>query len=252
MTQLLDSSAPLYSANATSMPPAPPKAPPATATAAPKPPRKRGWIIAVVIAVIVLVILGVVAWFGLHRWQQAQVISTFTPAQQTSAFASAMRKAGVKAPAAPASPVELTSVRPVGSHTFAATFTPDEITALLDAFSHSVQVGGTRLSIANARFQLVNGDPSLAGRISAGSTSYTGSATGMVTYGSGKVSAPEALQVEAEGLTLGGKQAAGATSLLLAYVNGYLRAAPGLKIDAAEVTPEGIHAAGVAPDSISW
>ena len=237
---------------ATAEPPQKPPAAPTTATAAPRPPRrKRSWIGWTVGLLVALLIVGGLAWL---IWSQRSPQSAASTSKaNASAFASAMKKAGVSAPADPASPVDLATVTAQGSHRFDATFTGEELSALMNSFPHAVTVGNAPMSLSDVTIQIdESGVMTLSGHVSSQGNSYSGQASGEVAFEGGEVVAPTPLTVSAEGFTLNGNQAQQATQLLLAYANGYLAAAPGLTIATATPTPSGVHATGTAPDSISW
>lgn len=235
---------------ATAEPPAKPPAPPTTATKA-RPPRRRGCGTA---AVVVLVLVGIAAAsFGLFwMFVRPNQRANHTNAGMTP-YESAMYRAGVKSPGQPINPVDLATVQPKGSHSFDATFTPDELATLANTFPHEVAVGNTPVSLRNIQMQAIKNALQIHATVAAGGSAYQGSATGNVSVVAGKFLSNGPITVEAEGQTLAGAQAQQAESLLLAYANGYLAAAPGLKVESAEITPVGnIHVVGTAPDSISW
>jgi hypothetical protein len=150
-------------------------------------------------------------------------------------------------------PVELSTIEARGTHSFDATFTPRELSALVNAFPHDVIVGNTSVSLSNVEIaQTPEGDLSLSGEVTSGDSSYSGKVSGEVAYVNGEVVALGPLTVEAQGFTLPESQAGTATQLLLAYVNGYIAAAPGLTITAASVGSGGVHVAGLAPDTITF
>jgi len=246
-----DASADSQGTTATLEPPAKPPAPPTTTTSTPdRPPRKRRvgcWVAAIVAIVAVLLVAGV--W-----WLVASRSAAHTaPVATAGAFDSAMTKAMVKSPGEPATPVDLSTIKARGTHAFDATFTGDELAALLNAFPHEVNVGNASVSLQNVTVALgTGGELTLNGTVSSGGSSYSGKASGAAEYKNGQVVAAGPISVQAEGIDLGGSQATMATQLLLAYVNGYLRAAPGLTITAATVGPQGVHVRGLAPDSITY
>jgi len=245
-----DASPDSHGATATLEPPAKPPAPPTTTTATPgRPPRKRRvgcWVSA--IAVIVVLALGAGLW-----WLIASRAHPAAPVTNASAFDSAMTKAMVKAPGEPPAPVDLSTVKARGTHSFDATFTADELAALVNAFPHEVNVGNTSVSLQNVTMNISSGGQmTMSGTVSSGGSAYSGKVVGVVAYKNGQVEAAGPISVQAEGIDLGGTQAATATQLLLAYVNGYLQAAPGLTITEASVSGEGVHARGLAPDSITY
>jgi hypothetical protein len=207
--------------------------------------------IAAIIVTILVVVAGV-AGVLLVR-QRANSLGIPTPQGQTTPFASAMKKAGVKSPDAPASPVDLASINAVGSHQFDATFTFDELAALMNAFPHTVSAGGTEVSLTNVALASGGGNAvDLRGKVSGGGNSYSGRVTGPVAVQAGQIVTTGQLAITAEGFNLGGSQAEQATQLLLSYANGYLAAAPGLKVGTALVTADGVVVTGTAPNSISW
>ncbi|MDR3686408.1 MAG: hypothetical protein P4L93_05595 [Coriobacteriia bacterium] len=247
---MTDASPESQGTTATLEPPAKPPAPPMTTTATPgRPPRKRRvgcWVAAIVLIVIVALAAG--TW-----WLIASRARPAAPVANASAFDSAMTKAMVKAPGEPATPVDLSTIKARGTHTFDATFTADELAALLNAFPHEVNVGNASVSLQNVSVALGNnGELTLSGTVSSGGSAYSGKASGKVAFTNDQVVAAGPISVQAEGIDLGGAQAATATQLLLAYFNGYLRAAPGLTITSATVSSQGVHVRGLAPDTITY
>jgi hypothetical protein len=207
--------------------------------------------IAAIVVSILVIIAGVVGMLLVR--QRAASSGIPTPPGQATPFASAMKKAGVKSPDAPANPVDLATINAVGSHQFDATFTFDELAALMNAFPHTVNAGGMEVSLTNVSLASGGGNAvDLRGKISGGGNSYSGRVTGPVAVQAGQIVTTGQLAVTAEGFSLGGSQADQATQLLLAYANGYLAAAPGLKVSTALVTTDGVVVTGTAPDSISW
>ncbi|HEY5540576.1 MAG TPA: hypothetical protein VIL41_03875 [Coriobacteriia bacterium] len=234
---------------ATALPPQPPSAPPRTAAAAPEPGRKRRggcWLI--VLVLVALAALGLGLW-----WLLAKPGRTASPAPASTAFDTAMKKAGVSTPGAPPAPLDLANLKTRGVHSFEATFTPEELGALANAFPHEVTVGNSKVSLRRVSLALVpGGGLALSGTASAGGTSYSGTVSGPVAFEDGHVVAAGPLSLDAQGLTIPAAQTQSAAQLLLAYVNGYLAAAPGLKIASASVGADGVHVTGTAPDTIAY
>jgi putative transposon-encoded protein len=200
------------------------------------------------VALIVLVALaGGAAWLVSRNTGHSG-----GPSGSSSAFSSAMKKAGVAAKA-PSTPVPLTSVVPKGSHSLDATFTGDELAALMNTFTYEASARGVTVSVSHTALTLgSDGKVSLSGQVAANGNSYAGTVTVPAAYVGGKIVVTGAPTVEAEGFPVGGTQAQQATDVLLQYLNGYLAAAPGLHVDSAEVTADGVHVRGRAPDSISY
>jgi hypothetical protein len=236
-------------ATAVAEPPNPPGAPPATKTGATPPPRRRrwiGWVIGIVSAIVVIGVLAAVVVWATGRGKTTQVFSEYrTP------FESAMAKAGTTA-AFPAAPVELSGVSATGSHPFKATFTAEEVTALVNVFPWTTELQGTSVAVSGVTVGFPSaGIGSLRARVKVNGSSYGGTLQGPVDYKSGSITSPGATKVVAEGFTVTGDRAQQATEMLLLYLNAYLKAAPGLTVDTAEITMTGVDVSGTAPDSLS-
>lgn len=221
-----------------------PDASSASGSAAPR--RWAPWVAGgIVVLVFVGLVVGTVVW-ALSRNSG----STVDPALRAAAFASAMKKAGVDATYPPAA-VELTSLRISGSHPFSATFTPEEIAALLSTFTHLAQVSGSDISLRDVTLQLAGSDSlRLSTGVEVGGSAYSGSVTAPVAFSEGRVRSSGATAGSAEGFSLNGSQRAQITEALLGYFNSYLDAAPGLTVGSARLTADGIVVVGRAPDRI--
>ena len=238
---------------ATLAPPAPPGDRPPTriATGGPASPKRRRWVawtVGILIAVVVIgALTGVVVW-ALSRSRSGGQ-SDFSAYR--GAYESAMRKAGVSAPF-PAAPVDITSVTSTGTHPFEATFTAEEITALVNVFTFSASVKGTSIAVGRPRIELKATDAvRLSGSVKLDGSSYSGSVEGPVRFESDRITSPGATKATAEGISVGGDRARQATAGLIDYLNLYVGASPGLTIASAEVTPEGFKVTGTAPDSLT-
>ena len=212
-------------------------------------PRRRVgcWVASGITAVIVVALGGAGVWMALQH------SGTGTPtANTTSAFASAMRKAGVTATEPPA-PVPLTSVTPSGSHALDATLTGDELAALTNSFPYEATSQGVALALTHIRISTADGGTvTLSGEVKTSGNSYTGTVSAPVVFESGRIALAGEATVSAEGLPIGGAQAQQATAALLEYANAYLAAAPGLHVDSAQVTGAGVHVVGTAPDRLAY
>jgi hypothetical protein len=162
-----------------------------------------------------------------------------------------MRKAGVAYPEVPSVAVDLKSVQPTGSHHFDATFTYEELVALLEAFTFtpkstkdidfrvkSVNMGGTGLRVY--------------GDVYANGMALKGWIEGPVVFADSKIKPNGSFIADTNGFAIDGARAAQVANIAITYLNAYLAAAPGLKVQSATVTSEGIHATGTAPDRIAW
>jgi hypothetical protein len=234
-------------ATALAEPPGPPRTP-GTATATPPPPKRRrwiGWAIGILCLVLVVgALVGVVVW-ARTRNAPTTDFSAYRPG-----FESAMRKAGTTA-TFPAAPVDLQGVSATGSHSFEATFTADEITALVNVFPWTTEIQGTPVAVSGARIGFPSaGNASLRARVKVSGSSYSGTVEAPVRFQMGAITSTGATKVLAEGIAVKGDRAAQATDMLLVYLNAYLAAAPGLDVYAADVTNAGVHVKGSAPDAL--
>lgn len=235
-------------ATALAEPPGPPRTP-GTATGTPPPPKRRrwiGWVIGLLCAALVVgALVGVVVWAG-GRNATTSDFSVYRPG-----FESAMRKTGTTA-TFPAAPVELEGVSARGSHSFEATFTADEITALVNVFPWTTEIQGTSVAVSGVRIDFPSaGSASLRARVKLNDSSYSGTVEAPVDFRMGAITSPGATKVVAEGISVKGERAAQATDMLLVYLNGYVAAAPGLNVYSAEVTDAGVRVSGSAPDALT-
>jgi len=236
---------------ATAEPPSPPSLPPTTSTATPEPNRRRrrGWVIAgVAIAIVLIALAALVAFF----WWQAQQPAPVAHPLVNSAVESALRKAHVSAPPIPATTIDLTQIRATGSHHFDATFTYDELVALLSTFTYLPRSTRGVTFTVNSITQADTGEIKLYGDIASRGMSLRGWIQGPVKFADGKIAPNGDFVANTNGLTVKGSQALRTALIAITYLNAYLRAAPGLKIQSATITSGGIHVVGTAPDRISW
>ena len=175
-----------------------------------------------------------------------------TAAATRSSFVSAMRKAGVKA-AVPAAPTPLTTVRSTGSHPFSATFTADEVAALLNTFPCTASVAGVQIAMQGASISIsAPGSVKFSAKVAVNGGTYIGAATLPVSFSGGQIASTGATALSVEGLPGSDAQRTQVTDALTTYFNAYLSAAPGLHIDSARVLADGVSVKGTAPDSLSY
>ncbi len=173
-------------------------------------------------------------------------------ASSRPAFESAMRKAGVDA-AYPGSPVDITAVTAEGSHPFSATFTAEEIAALLNAFRFESDSAGTRIMMERVRADIpAAGTGHLKAAVSVNGATYSGSVTLPLTFENGRVRSPGVTELTVEGIPANDGQKGQVGGALVEYSNAFLAAAPRLTVQSAAITPEGVAVTGVAPDSLSY
>ena len=243
-------------ATAVAAPPAPPAEPPLRAAATPdgEPGRMpRGVVVAIVTAVIALLFLGVVVWLVFAVRSSSGPKSGAGSPAAVSAFESAMHKAGVKASYPSKAPVELTLVTPTGSHPFSATFTADEIAALIDTFSYTADTAGMQIAITRANMSFpAPGTVKLDAQVTANGGTYSGSLSAPVTFEGGQVIIRGVSDLTVEGISANAAQKGQVRDALTTYANSLLSAAPGLTVDTASIQADGLHASGTAPDSLSY
>ena len=158
-----------------------------------------------------------------------------------------MAKAGVEA-TFPAGPVDLTQVSPSGSEPFEATFTAEEITALLNVYRYEADLSGQSVSFTRAQAAFPKpGVGALAGTLSAQGSNYSAEIAGPVTYAATGIDSPGATSLKVEGFNVGGARRRQASDAVIAYLNLYLRAAPGLTIEDARIVADGVYVKGSAP-----
>jgi hypothetical protein len=158
-----------------------------------------------------------------------------------------MAKAGVEA-TFPAGPVDITQVSPSGSVPFEATFTAEEITALLNVYRYQADLTGQSVSFTRASAAFPRpGVGALSGTLSAGGSNYSAEIEGPVTYTATGIDSPGATSLKVEGFNVGGERRRQASDAVISYLNLYVRAAPGLTIEDARVVADGVYVKGSAP-----
>lgn len=233
-------------------PPAPPSGPPKAPAATGEAPRPGGgrFGIGALIALVVLAVamLGVVVWLVLGALNNRPVDDRATQA----AFESAMRKAGTQADY-PGEPIDLKAVRPTGSHSFSATFTPDEVAALVNTFRFTSDVGGTQIAVRDLRLEFPAEDTVRAkASVMANGSTYSGDATLDVRFETGRFKSAGVSALTVEGINANEGQKALVADALINYANNYLKNAPGLTLVSVKVTSGGAAVSGMAPDALTY
>ncbi len=205
-------------------------------------------IVAVVAVVLLAAVVALVVW-------AATFSKSSTPAQRTGpgferfepGWSSAMAKAGVEA-TFPPEPVDITQVSPSGSRSFEATFTAEEITALLNVYRYTADLTGQSVSFTRGRAAFPKpGVGALGGTLSAGGSNYAAEIAGPVTYTATGIDSPGATSLTVEGFNVKGERRQQASDAVISYLNLYLRAAPGLTIEDARIVEDGVYVKGSAP-----
>lgn len=167
-----------------------------------------------------------------------------------SAWSSAMAKAGVEA-TFPIGPVELTRLTPSGRRAFDATFTADEVAALLSVYPYIRELSGEEVSVDSVGLTLrPHGEFSLEAAIVTGGTRYQAVARGSAAYEAGRIVSQGLSALTVEGFNIGGTRRQQASAALVDYFNAYLAAAPGLTVESAEVVDGAVAVDGFAPVSL--
>jgi hypothetical protein len=219
-------------------------------TSSPQPRARRGlWIALGVLAAFVVVggLVGLVAW-SLTRPAPAATSEREALMAYRGAWASAMRKASVDA-TFPAEPVDITQLNAAGQHAFQATFTAEEITALVTVYRYAPPGQAVTLRQVTLRFPGA-GEAVLSGSAVINGSGYSAEIAGPVGYENDGIVAQGKVRVSVEGFGVGGERGRQAADAALAYLNEFLDAAPGLTVDSAEITTDGLRVTGKAPDML--
>jgi hypothetical protein len=226
---------------------------PTDAAAAADTPQTRSrrwlWIALGVLAAVVVVggLVGIVVW-SLTRPSPLQVSAREALLPYRNAWASAMQKASVDA-TFPVEPIDITSLTAAGTHEFQATFTAEEVTALVTVYRYAPSGQAVTLSEVAVRFPAA-GQAALSGSAVINGSGYSAEIAGPVGYEDGTIVAQGPISVSVEGFGVGGERRRQATDAALAYLNEFLDAAPGLTVDTAEITADGVVVTGRAPDAL--
>ncbi len=224
-----------------------PAAPPArTATAR----HRTLWIVLGILAAVLFLgaLVGVVVW-GLNRPGPTPITGAAAVAPYAAAWTSAMKKAGVEA-TLPAEPTDITALQAAGQHDFSATFTAEEITALVNVYRYAPPDQPVTLGSVSVRFPQA-GNGVLRGSAVISGSSYSAELAGPAGYENGSIVPQGDISVSVEGFGVGGERAQQAIQATFDYLNQFLREAPGLTIESAEITAEGLSVTGKAPDVLT-
>lgn len=208
-------------------------------------------IFAIVAGIVVVGFVALIAW---ALWTAGKPTPS-APAPRfdrfQSAWASAMAKAGVEA-TFPVDPVEVTSLQSSGRQSFEATFTAEEITALLNVYPYRGEIAGAEVSLTSAEVEFPDaGRVRLSGSLVADGSGYSAVAEAPVSYADGEITSRGLTSLTVEGFNISGGRRTQAGDGLLQYFNAYLDATPGLTVEVAEVVEGGIVVKGFAPVALT-
>lgn len=231
------------------MPDSDPGPDPKPTSAAAGPSRRAIWVLGIIGVTVVVGLVAVVVWALSSRSQPSTValpsFDRFEPA-----WSSAMQKAGVEA-TFPAGPVQIQEVFTTGRKPFEATFTAEEISALMNVYPYQLDVSGQDVAATDVSVTFPSpGVGSIQAKLLYDGAPYDAQATAPVTYSAKGISSPGLTSLRVEGFSIGGSRREQAGDALIGYLNMYVRAAPGLTIEQAEIASEGLRVKGSAPATL--
>jgi hypothetical protein len=219
-----------------------------SSAAGPSPRQMRAF--KVIALLVALFFIGLVAWALWTASRPSSAPPTPPFDRFEAGWTSAMAKAGVEA-TFPAGPVRLENVQHSGRRPFEATFTAEEISALLGVYRYETTISGTEVALRSARASFPSaGTVELNGTLLTGGSAYQAQASAPITYSSGEIRTTGLTSLVVEGFTIGGDRRRQAQDALLEYFNRYLDAAPGLAVDSAEAIEGGVRVVGFAPTKV--
>jgi hypothetical protein len=220
----------------------------ATPSASPGLSNRATWVILAVVFVVLAGVVGLIVWAVSSSGSASAPrpgFERFEPAWQ-----SAMAKASVEA-TFPAGPVDLTQVRATGSQPFEATFTAEEISALVSVYRFEMTVSGEKVALGDAEIGFPeDGIGELDAELYARGSRYRAKATAPVTYVDGEITSPGLSSLRVEGFSVGGNNREMASEGIFLYLNRYLAAAPGLVVEEARIVEGGLVVTGTAPERL--
>lgn len=211
--------------------------------------RRTKWILLAVSLAVVAGIVGLIAWAVIGSGGGSSVPRPGFE-QYESAWSSVMDKASVEA-TFPAGPVDVTGVRFTGSQPFEATFTGEEMAALLSVYSYQAEVAGRTFAMRDVSVGFPEaGVTDLRLTLETGGSSYKARAEAPLAYQNGSITSPGLTSLRVEGFGVGGSRRDQAGEGIIDYLNEFLDATPGLTVEEARIVPGGLEVRGTAPLSI--
>ena len=164
-----------------------------------------------------------------------------------AAWSSAMAKAGVEA-TFPVEPVDITRLRASGRRSFEATFTAEEISALLNVYRFETVIEKARVSIGEADVSFpAAGVAAIDAVLFSGDSGYRMRAEGPLTHANAEMRSKGLSSLNIEGFNVGGSKRVRAGKAVVRYLNELLDEAPGLTVDSAEIIEGAVRVRGWAP-----
>lgn len=217
--------------------------------------RKQRITIVVIVTSLVLIVAAAIGFALLVNANRPEtggtVVQTYDAYRE--AWESAMAKASVEA-TFPAEPIALQDLRATGMHEFSATFTGEELSALLTMHPFEYEVGDSSVSLQSPSVSFPAEDTgSFDGRLSYAGSRYRARAEGPVRYAGGSIEIDaDASELSVEGFGVGGDRRDQALRMVARYLNALLAAAPQLTVDSARIVEGGVEVSGMAPDAIEF
>lgn len=206
------------------------------------------WVIMGVVFVLVVGMVALMVWALLSSGRDSQAAPGFERYQ--SGWESAMAKAGVEAQF-PTGPVDVTRVRVSGRRPFEATFSAEEISALMSVYRYETTVSGETVSGSDAYVMFPeDGIGEMSVVLYARGSRYRAQVSAPVSYEKGEITSSGLTSLKVAGFTVTGANRTQAGTAFLVFLNRYLDSAPGLEVEEARIVRGGIEVRGTAPQRI--
>ncbi|MDY0087345.1 MAG: hypothetical protein RBS78_02145 [Coriobacteriia bacterium] len=207
------------------------------------------WVIIAVSFIVLSLLVGLAVW---------AVMSPRTPSASAPSFEryrpgweSAMAKAGVEAEF-PTGPVDITQVKAFGERPFAATFSAEELSALMSVYRYETTISGETVSAADAQVSFPGeGIGEMNVVLYARGSRYRAEASAPVSYKNGRITSPGLTTLKVAGFSVGGANREQAGKALMIFLNEYLEVAPGLEVTQARIVADGVEVRGTAPERLA-
>lgn len=218
--------------------------------------RRRQRITVAVVFGSLFAIVGLVIGFALvvnANKPESRGVQAVTYDAYREPWEAAMAKASVVA-TFPAEPVSLVELQADGMHAFQATFTAEEISALLTMHPYVYELNGNEISLKTPAVGFPEADTgSFEGYLVYGGSRYKARATAPASYSDGDIEiGTSGAELTVEGFGVGGDRRTQALGGISDYLNALLDAAPQLTVTSARIVEGGLEVEGMAPDSIGF
>ncbi len=147
--------------------------------------------------------------------------------------------------------MDVEQLRPSGLRSFSATFTAEEIGALINVYPYEARMTDREVTLNSVTVDFPR--PGVAGasaKLIADNTGYSVEVALPLEYTAKGISSRGPSQLKAEGFTIRGEQKQQAVTAVVGYLNLYLQAAPGLIVERAEIVDGGLSVTGSAPQRL--